>query len=90
MTIIDNQLMLTDRLEKTILTNQDWYPTINGKIRVLFTGLTNGKWRVYLWGMDDFGLEYDFDTRMAALEVYNTIPDYITIKTLRSWGFYNA
>jgi hypothetical protein len=60
---------------KWILTNEDWYPTLEGNytcpnpdycnplpgpaVRVFMTQLTTKEWRVAVWGGDDFGLEID-------------------------------
>ena len=42
------------KIEKLVLALDDWYPSINGYVRVTYTP-ANGWLRV--WGDDDFGME---------------------------------
>lgn len=45
-------------------------------------------WRVCVWGGDDYGLEFDYTSRLEALEAYDLITDYTTQEALRAYGFY--
>lgn len=80
---------------KFIRTSEAWYPTFkDGTIRVVFTELPTAKnsyrFRVAVWGADDFGLERDFDSRPVARRIYEKIGDYTTQKQLQAWGFVRA
>jgi hypothetical protein len=78
--------------EKTILTSESWYPTINGKVRVQLMQLSNRMWRVCVWGGDDFGLEQDFPPtgRQEAKVLYAKLIDGTTQAQMRAFGMVNA
>ncbi len=75
---------------KFIKTEEDWYPTVNNKVRVKLILLSNKMWRVCVWGGDDFGLEKDFPFtgREAANNLYQQIKDYMPRKAMLNLGMY--
>ncbi len=75
---------------KEMRTAEDWYPTVNGKVRVRTMKLTDGRFRVCLWGGDDFGLEQDFTDATEARKIYRGIQDFTTQRQLKQQGFQNA
>jgi hypothetical protein len=77
---------LQDRREKHVSVSENWYPTVDGRVRVIFTRLNNGRWRVAVWGGDDYGLEVDLKSRMDALMLYKGIEDGITQAKLKEMG----
>jgi hypothetical protein len=72
--------------EKHIRTCEDWYPTVNGEVRVFIAQLTTGQWRVAAWGGDDFGLELDTDSEKVAGALYESLKDYTTQSEMRILG----
>ena len=48
--------------------------------------LSNGKWRICVWGTDDFGMSRDFDEYDVALQYGRKIPFIISIKSLEDMG----
>lgn len=73
------------------ITDDDWYPCFPGhQVRIKVTGLTNGTWRVCVWGADDCGMEIDVNTRMQALDIFQALPTVITKKDLKKRGFVPA
>ena len=96
------------KITKWIRTNEDWCPTIDGNsispneeycnplpdpaVKVFMCQLTDGMWRVAVWGGDDFGLEIDLpkDCKNKAKEIYENIIDYTTQDQLKSLGFYHG
>lgn len=83
------------KLSKNIRTSENWYPAKGGFVTVFFSKLISSpgypmKWRVSVWGDDDFGLERDFVSRMEALESYKLIVDYTTQEALYAFGFNHA
>lgn len=82
-----------ERQEVQVPTNEDWYPTFpDNTVKVSFSGLTNGQWRVAVWGLDDHGLEHDYETRADAISMFRRVSkmSHITHEQLFSWGFINA
>lgn len=76
---------------KFIKTNEDWYPTYkNGTIRVFCCALSNGLFRVAVWGNDDFGLEADVKEANLAQTLYDEIKDFTTQSELKFAGFIQA
>jgi len=61
-----------------------------GFVRVFFSQLSDGQYRVSLWGGDDHGLELDQPSRMEALELYRRLPNPVTHEALYSLGFNHA
>lgn len=85
---------VTTRQRKHILTNEDWYPTEDGRVVVSLIGWADGSWRVCVWGFDDFGLERDWHPsptaqREAQLQ-FDRIVDLTTQNELRARGFVTA
>lgn len=84
----DSYPTLTQKEEKFILTNEDWYPTReDGRVRVLLMGWTDGAWRVLIIGNDDFELEKRFIEENSARQEFKRIVDLTTQKELKSRGF---
>jgi hypothetical protein len=76
------------REEKWLKTPDDWYPTYEeGKVKASFMPLSDGLFRVSVWGADDFGIYRDFKSRMEAKMVFGSLPDPITQKHLYALGF---
>ncbi len=72
-------------------TTDEWYPNYtNNQVRLRVGSLSNGSWRVSVWGADDFGMEFDLKTRHQALMIYQELPSIITIKHLEQIGFVPA
>ena len=94
------------RLTKWIRTKEDWHGTFTPLckplnpdyhnpldayvVRVSFMQLTDGNWRVCVWGNDDFGLEYDTPSGVKARIIFESIGDYTTQYELHQLGFINA
>ena len=62
---IDNRRQVS--WEKCVPTTEDWYPTINGKLRLAIIHHQELA-RICIWGGDDFGMEKDFDITMTSFE----------------------
>lgn len=83
-------------ITKTILTNEEWYPTKDGRVKVNLIDFKKEGWSVSVWGDDDIGLErvfpleYGVCIRDKAVELYDKIVDYTTQEQMRGWGMYNA
>jgi len=77
---------------KYIKTKENWYPTVEGNVRVSWLGLSNGGWRVCVWGGDDFGLEKDFShvERQMARQLFEKIEDNMTQEQMKALGMWNA
>jgi hypothetical protein len=71
---------------KHILTNEDWHPTIDGKVVVRLIGWDNGEWRVCVWGGDDFGMEIDLKSRHEAKQIFSRIVNLTTMAEMRRMG----
>lgn len=81
-------------------TDDEWYSNetllCKGKptrvVTASFILLTNGLWRVCVWGNDDFGLERDYPKRMEAVLAFRRIikMDRVNKQPLKDMGFYNA
>ena len=86
--------VVTVRRTKHVLSNEDWYPTLEGKVRVSLIGWSDGAWRVCVWGGDDFGLERDWASssgaRHEARQQFDRIVHLTTQAELRARGFVNA
>lgn len=77
------------RMCKEVAVAEDWYPTVDGLVRVsLFH--RDGFNRVCVWGGDDFGLEYDTTDLPEARRLFDRINHLVTKDSLRSWGFVRA
>lgn len=76
------------RVDKQILTREDWYPTVDGRLKVSFMLLTDQQWRVCVWGGDDFGMDRDFPhtERQAAKELFESLKDFTTQKQMQDLG----
>lgn len=63
---------LLHRFTKLVPSEVDLYPCLaDGYARISVMPLTNGAWRVYVWGADDYGAEFDVATLEEALAVFN-------------------
>lgn len=91
------------RLDVFKLTDDDWHGSYiikgwhNGVenpklVTVTFTWLTDGNWRVCVWGNDDFGLERDYANENEAWEMFQLLLEQEKVNTgwLKSNGFVNA
>lgn len=52
--------------------------------------LSDGQWRVCVWGADDFGMEKDHESYPEALDLFELIDNFTTQKELEDLGFINA
>ena len=77
------------RQEKRLLTNENWYPTReDGTVKASLLSLSDGKFRVCVWGEDDFGLERDYESLLEAREAFKALPSVVEQKYLKdSLGF---
>lgn len=74
-------------------TPDDWYPSINVHYVKLSTmSLSDGKFRVCVWGGDDFGMERDYATKAEADAAYDTLAKaaFISQRMCREMGFIQA
>ena len=85
-------LGVLERKEKSILTEEDWYPTTNGQVQVMLFiyKKDEGPHRVCVWGGDDFGLEKDFTYAKDARDLYDQLTDNTTQAQMRKLGMYGA
>ena len=62
-------------------TNDDWYGNYeNNKCKLCYIGLlSDGTFRVAVWGNDDFGIDKDLKTETEAIEMFNMLKEYKTI-----------
>lgn len=77
---------VTTRQTKKILTNEDWHPTIDGKVDVTLFGWDNGTWRVCVWGGDDTGMEIDLHDESKARSIFDRIVNLTTMAELTAMG----
>lgn len=69
-------------------TTDQWYPNYDGDlVKISVYEYSKGGAMVCVWGNDDFGMEILVDTRMQAIDIFNTLPKVITIEDLESRGF---
>lgn len=84
----DKKMEPTSTLKKT---NDDWCGNIDEHYCNLeYLGeLTDGLFRVAVWGNDDFGIDQDFKTEQEAINMYNNLNSYdiINHKDLYDLGF---
>lgn len=80
------------RVDKQILTREDWHPTVDGQLKASFMLLTDQNWRVCVWGGDDFGMERDFPhtDRQGAKALFEALVDFTTKEKMRQLGMTNA
>jgi hypothetical protein len=91
-------------------TDQSWYPSyklasykLDGYykgladrllVEVSFLQLTDGDWRVCVWGADDFGKEKDFPVkdRQAAWDLFVKVisQESVNVEYLKDLGFKNV
>ncbi len=83
---------LLEKKEKSILTEEDWYPTTNGQVQVMLFIYKKGEGphRVCVWGGDDFGLEKEFEDPNQAKYLYETLGDYSSQSKMRQLGMITA
>jgi len=79
------------------LSPEEWrakYPRTprdrGGFLLARFSQLSNGQWRVSVWGADDMGMERDQPSRMEALELFKRLPNPVTRDALEKLGFVPA
>lgn len=85
------------------LCHGEWHPSYNllhyhngvfqpKLVEVSYLPLTDGKFRVCVWGADDFGLERDYVDSSDAFVMYLKLlrENHITVAFLRDNGFVNA
>ena len=85
------------------LTSDDWYPSYkldgyhNGRkdpqlVEVSHLKLTNGQYRVCVWGADDAGMDFDTKSGNKALRVFLTVINWddVTRAKLKELGFIPA
>lgn len=77
---------VVNRQEKSILTNEDWYPTIDGKVTVSLIEWDNGNCRVCVWGGDDTGMEIDCADLVKARRIFDRIVNLTTRGELQALG----
>ena len=84
-------------------TTDDWCPSFEIKgdarykyhlVEVSYLELSDGMWRVCVWGQDDMGMERDFEPheRVKAWEVFISIIEqqYVSYDFIKNLGFYGA
>ena len=72
-------------------TTDEWYPNWPGNmVHVRMCPLSDGLFRVCVWGADDDGMEIDVSTQEEAQAIYNALPPVISKKDLKERGFYRA
>lgn len=84
-------------------TNDDWFPPYkldgwkNGKqgvalVEVSHMKLSNGEWRVCVWGADDFGFDYDTKSGHRALRMFLLViaMEAVSPAALKELGFVHA
>jgi len=72
-------------------TSDQWYPNYPGDtVKVRVTRLSDGKWRVSVWGADDDGMECDLRLQDEALALFEALPKVITKADLTARGFIRA
>lgn len=72
-------------------TTDDWYPNWPGDmVYIRMCPLSNGLFRVCVWGADDTGMEIDVKSKEEAQAIYNSLPPIISKKDLKERGFYSA
>lgn len=78
------------RSRKEILTNEDWYPTVDGKVTVSLIGWDDGAWKVSLYGGDDYGLEQFYEDQATAQQEFDRIANLTRRADLWARGFRGA
>lgn len=90
---VDERKNIVERKEIFKRTNDDWYGNFNYKYcKLKYIGkLLDGKFRVAVWGNDDFGIDKDFDTEAEAIEMFTRLEAYplINHQNLYDLGFTN-
>lgn len=81
-------------------TRDNWYPSYQtldmrenaGLVRVSLGRLSDGLFRVCVWGADDFGMEKDQASMKKAIVLFLNIMllPYVDQRELREMGFENA
>lgn len=74
-------------------TQDDWCPNYpNDLVRLFCCPLTDGKFRVAVWGDDDLGYEFDYNTEKEARDMFDKLSKekYINFKTVKDLGFHIA
>lgn len=72
-------------------TKENWYPTGEKGLQCFASRLSDGTYRVSLWGDDDFGIERDnFATFDSAKEFLKSIPEPVEREWLYQNGFIHS
>ncbi len=82
-----------NKLECFKRTKDDWCPNYKKNlVRLFYVPLTDGTFRVAVWGNDDLGMEFDYQDSRAALNIYEFLSKqkYINFDTCKKLGFYHA
>jgi len=95
--MIDVTINTRRRIEFYKETNENWYPSFEGKygiklLRVSHMQLSDGLYRVCVWGADDFGMEIDLADQAEAWGFVEKIlsMELIHQSNLRAIGFVTA
>jgi hypothetical protein len=79
---------------KRVVSPDNWWPTADdGMVSVSLhqdQGKGSARWRVAVWGDDDFGLEMGELDITTAFNVFNRIHDGVSQSALRKRGFVAA
>jgi len=78
---------VVSKSEKTMLTNENWSPTIDGMVKVYLHEYRNGGCRVSVWGHDDFWMGKEMTSIPAAVREFDRIVNLTTQDELLSRGF---
>lgn len=79
---------LDKTIRKFVKTPDEWFPCYTRhRVQVSLHQDSKTVYRVALWGNDDFGLEKAFNSKVEALNCYDTLPNPITIQYLKKTGF---
>ncbi len=82
--------------EKKVMkdTDDDWYPNFeNEQVELRYLGeLSDGTFRVAVWGADDCGMERDFILESDAIAMFDTLNSYekINQSDLEKLDFLNS
>lgn len=73
-------------------TNDDWYPNFSNNTVVIspVLPLSDGTFRVCVWGADDCGMEIDCKTHKEATKILNKIKEPVSKFDLKELGMYSA
>ena len=75
------------QMAKFILVNEDWHPTIDGKVEVMVTEWVYGEMAVQVCGAGDFGLILIGDDWDALVREFDRIANLTSKAELHARGF---